>query len=100
MWVWISSGSTYLGYIKLSESIGSFKKFKFGKFSTIVFQNFHLFICLLLAVLRLCCCSGFSLVVMQGLLIAVASLVAEENFFWASLPLGSRVQVHGCSTQP
>ena len=89
-----------MGYIKLSESIGSFKKFKFGKFSTIVFQNFHLFICLLLAVLRLCCCSGFSLVVMQGLLIAVASLVAEENFFWASLPLGSRVQVHGCSTQP
>ena len=41
---------------------------------------------LFLAVLGLCCCTDFFLVAVQGLLIAVASLVAEHELLgaWAS----------------
>ena len=50
---------------------------------------FKVFIYLFLPVLFLCCCAGFSLVVvvMHGLLIAVASLVAEHGLWgtWASV---------------
>ena len=35
--------------------------------------------CLSLAVLGLCCCVGYSLIVVHGLLIVVASLVVEHK---------------------
>ena len=41
--------------------------------------NFFFFIYLFMAVLGLHCCTGFSLVVVLGLLIVVASLVAEHG---------------------
>ena len=37
------------------------------------------FISLFLAVLGLCCCAGFSLVVVQALLLVLASLVVEHG---------------------
>ena len=46
--------------------------------AVVLFFKYNLFIYLfILAVLGLCCCVGFSLVVVCGLLIAVASPVAE-----------------------
>ena len=61
-----------------------------------LFSNFYLFIYLFLAMLGLCCCKGFplvvvsgrySLVAVRGLLIVVASLVEEYGLcgMWASV---------------
>ena len=58
-----------------------------------VFFNFSkVFIYLRLAVLGLCCCAGFSLVAVRGLLVAVASLV------WSVGLQASVVAVHGLSS--
>ena len=55
------------------------------------FLEFYLFY--FLAVLDLHCWMGFSLVVVRGLLIAVASLVAEHGFLgtWASVVVVPRL---------
>ena len=56
----------------------------FPKFSLNIFIYFIYFI---LAVLGLCCCSGYSLVAVCRFLIAVASLVVEHGLWsvWASV---------------
>ena len=60
-----------------------------GRENSKYFLQFYLFYYLLLAVLGLCSCAGFSLVVgskscslakVLGLLIAVASLIAEHRY--------------------
>ena len=51
-----------------------------GVFSLALSSLFKIFLNLLLVVLGLCCFTGFSLVVVLGLLFAAASLVAEHGF--------------------
>ena len=46
---------------------------------SLVFNNFIYLLILFLAVLGLHCCLGFSLVVIRGLLIVVASLVLDRR---------------------
>ena len=73
----------------ISSAPASFFKFFFVYFSVIVVRLSYCFLPFL-AVLGLCCCMGFSLVassrsyslvVVCGLLIAVASLVAEHRLY-------------------
>ena len=60
----------------------------FFSFDSLSIESIILIICLFLAVLVLCCCTGFSLVVESracslvaghGLLLAVASLAAQQG---------------------
>ena len=44
-----------------------------------VYRFFRVFVYLFMALLGLCCCVGFSLVAVHGLLIVVASLVSEHR---------------------
>ena len=75
-----------------------------GRENSKYFSRFYLFYHLLLAVLGLCCSAGFSLVVGSksyslvkalGLLIAVASLIAEHGLWGAQ---ASVVQASGLSS--
>ena len=84
-----------------------------ANFSVINFNRLFIIFTLCLTVLGLCYCSGFSLVVVSGLLIVVVSLVVEHRLSgkWASvvaacglsscgsqaLSTGSIVVVHGLS---
>ena len=65
-------------------------------YSFLLKKSFYLLTYLYLAVLGLCCCVNFSLVAVCGLLVAVASLVAEYGLegTWASVVAAPNSRAH------